>query len=334
MPTLKFGLVYAFRTPSGDSRILRSQYCEALNQIKLAEELGFSTVLVCEHHFAEDGFFPSPMVAAAGIATNTDKIRLGPGLTLLPLHNVVRVAEDAAVLDVISNGRLVLGLGFGWRDIEFENFGIKLSERYSRMEEGITLIRKLWEGEEVTYEGHFTRLRNTKLAPRPIQKPSPPIWVGGKHDSAVKLAARLGDSWLPPPNMDIETLREKLQTYRGELQSLGRLKSVAEYPLYREGYVSLTSDLALDEVREPLMYTRRKYWEWWHREGWDENAFFREYQQKAMIGSPEDFIAAAEKYSALGITEILIDLSPPGLKSDKVRRAITLIGKNVIPHFS
>lgn len=327
---LKFGLMYSLRSPGGDPWRLADQYQEAIDQVTLADKLGFNTVLFSEHHFTEDGFFPSPLIAAAGVSTRTKSIRVGSGVTLLPLHDPLRVVEDASVLSIVSNGRAILGLGFGWRMVEFDRFNVESRLRFSKMKDGVLLIRRAWG--EGTGQGHIRS--ETQVSPRPAQRPHPPIWIGADGDEAVRFAARYGDAWLPPPNMSLEVLKSKAKLYRAELRRAGKDPSETEFPLYREGYVALDSDAAHDDFLQPLMYTRRKYWEWWGKKGWDGASFISQFEAKAMIGDVDDFIAKAEAYQReLGVSEILLSVMHPGLDPKKVVECIRLIGKRVLPYF-
>ena len=128
---------------------------ESLREIELSEQLGFDNVWLTEHHFADDGHAPSPLVQAGAIAVKTKKIRIGTGVLLLPLYHPVRVAEDCATIDILSGGRFELGVGVGYRVEEFAGLGIPREQRGGRANEGLAIIRRLWEGETVTFKGKY-----------------------------------------------------------------------------------------------------------------------------------------------------------------------------------
>jgi alkanesulfonate monooxygenase SsuD/methylene tetrahydromethanopterin reductase-like flavin-dependent oxidoreductase (luciferase family) len=128
-------------------------YAQAIDQIVEAERLGFDSIWITEHHFCEDGYTPSPLVMAAAIGARTRRMRLGTNLMILPLHNPVRIAEDAATLSLLTGGRFDLGVGIGYRELEFREFGRELKQRPSLIEEGIAIIRKAWAGERINFQG-------------------------------------------------------------------------------------------------------------------------------------------------------------------------------------
>src|SRR5215510_10043926 len=143
------------------------------------ENHGFDDVWLSEHHFIEDGYLPSILPIAAAIAARTKRIRIASGVLLMPFHNPVRLAEDIAVVDVISGGRLELGVGVGYKVEEFESFGVPFKERGERTNEALGIVRRLLDRETVTLKNKFFDLNNVKITPEPIQRPHPSMWIGG-----------------------------------------------------------------------------------------------------------------------------------------------------------
>jgi Coenzyme F420-dependent N5,N10-methylene tetrahydromethanopterin reductase and related flavin-dependent oxidoreductases len=168
---LRFGLWYDFRNPPQWRRPYTHIYNETLEQIAWAEQNGFDDVWLQEHHFHEDGFSPSVLPIAAAIEERTKRIHIGTAVMLLPFHNPVLVAEDGATIDIISNGRFQLGVGIGYKVEEFESFGIPRSERGGRANEGLEIIRRLWEGETLTFKGKYYEVNSAKLAPELSRNP-------------------------------------------------------------------------------------------------------------------------------------------------------------------
>lgn len=163
-------------------------YRAAIEMAVWAEERGFQTVQFAEHHGSADGYLPSPIVLAAAIAARTSRIRLRFGLIILPLYHPIKLAEDLAVLDIVSNGRVDVVFGAGYARHEFEMFGVDPTHRGRLMEESIAAIKQAWTGEEFTYQGRKARVR-----PVPVQKPRPKIWMGGASPAAARRAARSAD---------------------------------------------------------------------------------------------------------------------------------------------
>jgi alkanesulfonate monooxygenase SsuD/methylene tetrahydromethanopterin reductase-like flavin-dependent oxidoreductase (luciferase family) len=153
-------------------------------------------VWLSEHHFIDDGYLPSISPAAAAIAARTKRIRIASGVLLMPFHHPVRLAEDIAVVDVLSGGRFELGVGF--KPEEFAGFGVPFTERGARTNEALAIIRRLLRGERVSVKSDFFDFQNIKVTPEPLQKPHPPIWLGGFTLAAVRRAVRFGDGFTMP----------------------------------------------------------------------------------------------------------------------------------------
>ena len=191
---LNFGLWYDFRSPEPWAIPFGQLYSGCLDQIEWAEGQGFGSVWLTEHHFCEDGYTPSPLVMAAAIGERTKSMRIGTNLMLLPLHDPVRLAEDAATLSLLTGGRFDLGVGIGYRELEFDYFGRKLSHRPSLMEEGIEIIRRAWRGEKINFDGQRFSVGDIAVKPNPEQTPR--LLIGGMAEPAIKRAARIGDGFL------------------------------------------------------------------------------------------------------------------------------------------
>jgi probable F420-dependent oxidoreductase len=198
---ISFGLWYDFRNPAQWRRSDKEVYDATIEQVTWAETIGYDDVWLTEHHFVDDGHSPSPLILASAIAMRTKKIRIGTSVLLLPLYDPVRVAEDGATIDVLSGGRFELGIGVGYRTDEFAGLGINHSHRGARADEGLEIIRRLWEGETVTFQGKHFKIEAAKLSPLPIQKPRPPLWVGGFAKASVRRAARLADGYIGTGDM-------------------------------------------------------------------------------------------------------------------------------------
>ena len=181
-------------------------------QATLAEALGFRTLWTHEHH-SQQMMYPDPLMALAVMAPVTSEIGLGTNMLLLPIHHPLRVAGEAAMLDVLSNGRLRLGVANGYSPDDLRAFGVPGENRGNRLEEGLSLIRRLWQGECVTRQGEGFDLKSFELFPLPIQRPNPPIYVGGHAKVAIDRAARLGDEYLISTTQKISEIPALVKTY-------------------------------------------------------------------------------------------------------------------------
>src|SRR5437660_183529 len=195
--TVQIGIgLFTGQVPPGSSRTFAQEYREVLDLVRLAETLGFDSAWVSEHHGSSDGYLPSLLPMLAAFATATDRIALGTGVMLTPFHDPLRLAEDAAVVDQISGGRLILGLGLGWREEEFRMFHQQVGERVRRTVDTVEVLRRAWTGERFSYEGRAYSYDRVKVTPRPAQEPGVPIYLGGFTDASVARAGRLGDGFI------------------------------------------------------------------------------------------------------------------------------------------
>lgn len=218
--TVTFGLWYDFRNPPRWHRPFGQMYRDYLEQITRAEGLGFGSVWLTEHHFCEDGYTPSPLVIAAAIGERTQTMRIGTNLIVLPLHNPVRIAEDAATLSLLTGGRFDLGVGIGYRQPEFEAFGRELRFRPSMLEDACEIIRRGWNGEAVHYEGKRFSLGNLPITPKPEQAPA--LLIGGMTEPAIERVARIGDGFLSTGGIGIDTYLQALEQ-QGKDPAKGRI---------------------------------------------------------------------------------------------------------------
>jgi alkanesulfonate monooxygenase SsuD/methylene tetrahydromethanopterin reductase-like flavin-dependent oxidoreductase (luciferase family) len=198
---VRFGLWYDFRNPPQWPRSLESFYEQTLDQIAYAEELGYRSVWLTEHHFIEDGYTPSPFVIGGAIAARTTEMRISTSLMLLPLADPIRFAEDSNTLAIVSKGRFDLGVGLGYRPLEFETFGRKLSHRPSLMDEGCEILLRAFKGESLKFDGK--RYSYPDVTVHPIATQRPKLLVGAMSGPAFDRAARFGEGFLSTQNAHI-----------------------------------------------------------------------------------------------------------------------------------
>jgi probable F420-dependent oxidoreductase len=196
--TLRIGIgLFTGQIPTGSPRSFTQEYRETIELVRLAESLGLDSAWVSEHHGSSDGYLPSLLPMLGAFAAVTERIQLGTGIVLTPFHEALRLAEDAAVVDQLSGGRLLLGLGLGWRTEEFRMFGVPVSQRARRTAETIEVLRRAWTGRRFSFEGRTMRYDRVKVTPAPARPGGPPIFLGGYDDRAVRRAGRLADGYIP-----------------------------------------------------------------------------------------------------------------------------------------
>jgi alkanesulfonate monooxygenase SsuD/methylene tetrahydromethanopterin reductase-like flavin-dependent oxidoreductase (luciferase family) len=187
---MEFGTFLLLQSPS--SRSPQEIYARGVELAQAAEALGFHSTWLAEHHFSTYGYLSRPAQLATYIAAKTARLRIGTAVIVVPLHHPLVVAEEIATLDVVSNGRLDIGLGRGYQHYEFERFGFELDEGRKRWDESIDIIFKALEGKPFTYNGKHYTLPETSVFPQPVQKPHPPVWITAQSPYAVEAAVRRG----------------------------------------------------------------------------------------------------------------------------------------------
>jgi alkanesulfonate monooxygenase SsuD/methylene tetrahydromethanopterin reductase-like flavin-dependent oxidoreductase (luciferase family) len=289
-----FGSVTCQRGP-GDSRSDGERYREGLKLAAEAERLGFDSVWLSEHHFFPDGYTPSVLVHAAAIAARTERITIGTGVLLAPLHNPVRLAEDAATAQLLARGRLVLGIAQGWRRDEFDGLGVPYEGRHLRLEEIVRSLRAAWGDGPVT--------------PKP--EPPPPIWIGGMSEAAVRRAARLGDAYLASWST-VEEFRRRVAWAREENPD-------AEVAIVLPTFAWIGDYRA--HIRDPFAY----YVSCFESAG--------DASDTLVAGSPEEVAARmlAYKEAAGGTLSYTAEFCWPGLDRGILAEAMAILAEQVLP---
>jgi len=315
-------------------------YKNALDQVKLAEEANFDSAWISEHHFLEDGYCPSPAVIAGAMAAVTSKIRIGSSGIILPLHNPLKVAEDAAVVDNISNGRFDLGVVLGYRKEEFKGMGVPMSQRPSRMDEGIEVLEKALSGKAFTYEGKRHKFENATLTPKPVQNPIP-LYIGAFEEPAIRRAGRYGYPLLIGPGRTVGMVRDTLAYYNDEAKKVGKSTDDIEHILLRETFVSPDRDKAIEGGNNFIISMYKFYFTLGVKmfvrgqqlKDIDDPLFEHLAEERFIIGTPEDCIKEIEMYrDELGINYISCRMVFPQASHEIISNCIETFGKEVIPN--
>lgn len=199
--------LFTGQIPKGSDRTFHQDYRDAIELARLAEQVGLDGAWVSEHHGSEDGYLPSLLPLLAAMAAVTERIELGTGVVLAPFHDPIRLAEDFAVVDQIAGGRVICGLGIGWRDEEFRAFNIDTTSRVRRLAEITEILRLAWNQDRFDYRGKYYSYDGIAVTPKPARVP--PILIGGFVDDAIRRAGRIGDGYLSsrvPPDRVAEAL--------------------------------------------------------------------------------------------------------------------------------
>jgi probable F420-dependent oxidoreductase len=329
---MRFGFI-----PTEGGRLYR----EALAEVERAEALGFDSVWMEEHHGVPDHYWPSPLTVLSGFATRTSRLRLGTDVVVAPFYDPVRLAEDGAMLDVISGGRFVLGIAIGYRPDEFAMYRTPLEGRGARFVEALSVIRALWTRETVTHPGPHYPLTDVRLEPKPVQKPHPPIWIGGWGELTLRRAARLAEAWIPGPTANLDKLLDGRRRYEEELRAAGR-STPTEWPLTRDTVIADTDEAAWALAERHLLVNYRDEYgggQWKHpfigsADRTPVNRLDALGQDRFIIGGPERCIAQVRRFvEAFGTDHLIFRLFFPGMPHAHILHELDLLGREVIPAF-
>ena len=217
---MKLGIYSSIASPPSGENLDRC-VDEVIAEAKLAEDAGFDSCFFGEHHQDKDGFLPSPLIIATAVAANTRRLRVGTSVILLPLHNPLQVAEDVITLDIVSKGRVTLGVGLGYQAADFQAFDIPMKERVSRLEEGVAVIRGCWSNKPFSFHGKHYQLDNVHVRPAPFQKPAPPLWIGASTPPGARRAGTLADGFVSTPSTGLKDTSALVNAYREAASTAG-----------------------------------------------------------------------------------------------------------------
>lgn len=334
---MRFGLYSSIANPPHGDQLDRCIE-ETIAEAELAEACGFDSCFFGEHHQAKDGFLPSPLIVAAAVAARTRRLRVGTSVILLPLHHPVKVAEDAITLDLLSRGRLVLGVGIGYQPADFAAFGVPMEHRVARFEESVEILRLCWAGAPFSFRGTHYALEDVQIRPRPFQAGGPPLWIGASVPAAARRAGRLADAFVGTPSTAIDGAARLAGVYARAAREAGRPPVIVQM---RDAWVAATRAEA-DQVYGPhVLMAYRYYWE--HRLAEFRNlpadtAFTLDNlaPDRLVLGDPETCAREFQRWQqATGADTFLLRLRHAhsgGPPHARIMDAIRLFGERVLPY--
>ncbi len=345
---MDFGLFFLMQRDEQWSE--QSVYDSGLAQMLAAEPLGYHSAWIAEHHFADYGICPAPPVLASFLAARTTTLRLGMGVSLLPLHHPVDLAEQLAVLDVVSGGRLDVGIGRGGSLQDYQTFQSDRNDSRPRVEEGIALMQQCWSGRPFDFPGRFHSAERLHVRPRPAQRPHPPLFVAANSEDSVRSAARLGLPTLSSYFVPARELRRRHAIYGDEALAAGRSDAEIEQ-LERQSWgmrvvhVAPTQAEALRGSEAPFMgYQRRIAVLRSEGQGGSVPASFdrslvrlrpfRDYLDDglAVIGGPDEVRTGLQEFlEATGYQRVLLLMALPGLDTRPALLSMRLFMDEIAP---
>ena len=333
---MKFGVSLSGMGQQPIGTDMRQSFQEIVEYIRTARELGFDLVYQGQHYLASPYQQLQTVPLLARLAAEAEGMDLVATL-VIPLHHPVDLAERVATMDIITGGRFILSAALGYRDEEYNAFGVDRKRRVSRQMECLDVMRRLWTEDAVTFHGEHFHLDCARMTLRSIHQPHPPIWVAANGDAAIKRAARRGYTWYINPHSTYETIRGQVQMYH-ETATAARSDAPELLPMIRELFVHDSREQAFAEAAPFLGGKYEAYAQW----GQDkvlpgDDTFSSEFTELAkdrfIIGDPEYCIGELEKYRELGLSHATLRMMWPGMDLKRGIDNMERFADKVMPHF-
>jgi len=338
-----YGLLTAQVPPDSD-RTYKRTYEESIALTQLAEEVGFDTVWTSEHHFFDDGYSPSVFPFAAALARETATIEVGTGIALAPLYHPVRLAEDAATVDLLSDGRFRLGVANGYMNREFEVFGVDRNRRGTRMTETIEICQRAWNQETFSFDGDLFAFDDLRVEPKPEREGGPPVYLGGTSEHAVERAVKRADGHIGIVYYDSDySYRSSFEQFVDNVERMEeRVDDQFTTAMMQYTHIANDPSTGWEELQPSLIYSRRKYAEHaadrdsseWNLDTMTVNRL-NHLREGALIGDSAEVIETLERYEAAvpGELHFIARMWHPLLNRETHERALRQFGEQVIPAF-
>ena len=336
---MEFGIFY--QLPCAEDQTPAARYADTISQAQLADELGFDTVWLAEVHFnPRFSVLPAPLLLGSAIAQTTDKLKIGTAVNLMPLHHPVRLAEEFATLDVISQGRAILGTGRGAMLRQYQGYGIDVDEGRERFVEGLDIVLNAWTSDELNYEGKYYQVSGVRVVPKPYQEPHPPVYIASNSTDTFPMVGELGHNILIAPIVvSLDGAKSGLDEYRSQLRKHGHSPSakkvnvnVLVHTTRDEGGSSTQGfEYSVRNYLSILQTNRSRVISGRARDLSYEHVS----TELSAIGSPERVIDKLESIiEMLGADEIMCWFATGGLfPNEDVHASMKLFAEEVIPHF-
>ena len=327
MCPIRFGVSYDFRNPPDSSVSNQQLYAEILDQVRWLDQIGADMVWFTEHHFVDDGYLPSWVPVAGAMAAVTRRIRFNTDICLMPFNHPIRLAEDLAVLDNLSGGRVELGLGMGYAPHEFRGFGIPFSRRLSLMDEGIEVLQRCFSGERFSYSGKRYQFEDVVITPGYVQDGGPPIWIAAISEAGALRAARFGTHYLP------QGLRANvIDPWLEAVKSNGRNPEAYRKGIIRSILVTDDRDTDWPVIRAAEKYRMQLYQRFREESGQRIGEVGETVPQTWIVGTEDECVAEICSFvREFGFTDIATMAVPPGLRTEQMNASLERLFRDVVP---
>ena len=349
---MRFGIFQSVQLPDPKAEV--RYYREALDQVRWAEELGYDSVWLTEHHFSRHGIVSSTLTVLAYLAGVTSTIRLGSAVTVLPFHDPIHVAEEDATVDLLSEGRLDFGIGRGFQWGEYHKLNIPMEDANRRFEEAMDVITKAWTL-EVPFEhrGEFWNYSDMSIHPRPVQSPHPPVWVAASSLASMDRAARNNWNLMIGQGVNFTQVAKQVQYYSSAIGEAGFDYNPGRVVVARPMYTAASQDQARRDTQGPFMWFKQTGIEvgappdrnvellpdefhayrrrFSRNTGFDYDAAF---ENVALFGTPDQVATRIQALKEAGVENLIFFVNYGGIETQKVKNSLEMFATEVIPRFA
>jgi alkanesulfonate monooxygenase SsuD/methylene tetrahydromethanopterin reductase-like flavin-dependent oxidoreductase (luciferase family) len=328
---VKFGYLFDFRQPPELLKMSTQDFYAAMfHQAAYLDQAGFDTIWITEHHCTDDGYLAAAMPMMAALAAKTKQAKIGSYVILAPFYHPLRLAEDTALIDVISNGRLRLGIGLGYRGEEFEAFQTPKNERLGRTLETVEILKKAWTGERFSFAGKYFTIKDARVLPKPISQPYPELLWGGMAPKAIGRGAKLDMGFA------CNLGAKEIKLYHDALRELGKDPAAYSIVNSRLVFVADSEEQAWETIKPYLMYQMALYGKWLAEGAIEAGGSYKPdaeaLRKSAILGPPERVIKLLKDVIAgVPMTEITLMMQFPGLDPAKSMHSLKRFATEVLP---
>jgi alkanesulfonate monooxygenase SsuD/methylene tetrahydromethanopterin reductase-like flavin-dependent oxidoreductase (luciferase family) len=315
---------------------MRVRLKEDLDAAVWAEKLGYDCIGKGSHYSSHPFQYIQQIPYLCQVAMVAPKLRLMPGVVLLPLHSPLHVAEELASLDIMCDGKLIFGAGIGYREVEFNAFGTTMKQSGQRFEECLTAVKRLWTEDFVTMEASYFKLDNANCTVMPLQKPLPPVWIGANANVGIRRAARMADAWFINPHNKLDTIAQQMEVYKRALDDAGK-SFPTELPMAREVFVAPTRAEAIRLASPYLEIKYKAYADWGQDKVMPASDHFGLnfedlMQDRFLFGSPaevtEQILTLQRRF---GANTMVLGIHWAGMPASLAMEQMQLIAEEVFP---
>ena len=303
---------------------------DMFEQADLMEKLEYDLAAVGQRHFYEDGFY-DPITSMAALAARTDSLAIMSNILILPVYHPIHLAERMVALDHLTDGRSAFGVSLGYRESELINFGVSMDERVGRFLEGLSILKRLLEGERFSHDGEHFAFEDAFVRPEPVQDPRPPIEGGGSADVAIKRAAHRCDGFTAAIT-DPDQLERDVDLYYDALEAAGKDESEGHVTIMVDGYVAESTEAAVDALTPYLIDLQTKYIKWGNPE-FEGRPDWEDIEGGLLFGTPAEVTEKVERYRDTGVDRLIFRTQFPGMDQEAALASIEAFGEEVAPEF-